>query len=209
MINFLILFASIFTFNTFSQERTLVVKSALFDKTQISFILIENTKPAVALKVNAEPLIAVKKQIETMFNQGKELKSPTDALIEVVSAEEMQLLTAKLSNSDIISLTNSISKEMINFGISCLGSASLVVNNVTESAYFFIHKRESLIFVRREIQRLYELKGGDKNSFDPEAYLPNLSLAFTNIDLNKVDGIVRDYSTCLKNIKVITEEISR
>ncbi|KAI9297902.1 hypothetical protein K502DRAFT_362930 [Neoconidiobolus thromboides FSU 785] len=156
---------------------------------------------------------------EQHFNQS--LQNRGEAHITVITPPEYELLTTV--GIDIIQLNQLIdfffknnTIQNVQFHPYCLGSSTLNINynnsTITSTAYFVILSSSTieykpiieLINLRYFIQNYYLLNGGEYNLFKPRDFFPHITLGFTIRDLFEQDGLLKNPSTCINNIKTIS-----
>lgn len=97
-----------------------------------------------------------------------------------------------------MALENNI--QSLNWTAECVGTASLVINNNTETVYFVVVNSPALFELRKKINEAFIRNGGDKKAFDPNKYEPHVTLGYTKRDLFMEDGVSKNKISCWKSL---------
>ena len=128
------------------------------------------------------------------------LKNRGEAHITVVTPiEYYDVLKSKISIQEIEELAIRIGIQSADFKIKCLGRGKLKVNNKTDETYYIVVDSDKLLAIRKEIQSLFEKKGGLVNSFNAATYYPHITVGFTSRDLHESDGVIKNSETCISD----------
>ncbi|KAG0211675.1 hypothetical protein BGX28_007569 [Mortierella sp. GBA30] len=91
------------------------------------------------------------------------------------------------------------------FGIECLGRVQVVSkpDNVFQQAVQIILKNfEDIVDYRRDVFKLFVKKGGNPALFDPENFLPHITLGFKHRDIFVEDGVFKGKNACIHKMVV-------
>lgn len=123
---------------------------------------------------------------------GRPLKNRGEAHITVITPPEWAILGRKIRGDEIGARFEENLYQSSMYEPVCVGRASLM----GMSTYFVVVKAPDLLKFRREIARLFELRGGQPGLFNPEKYSPHITLGFTERDLHEQDGAIKNESSC-------------
>lgn len=73
-----------------------------------------------------------------------------------------------------------------------MGRGQLEINGKTEETYFVIVKSPELLKVRKAVYKEFICRGGNAEDFDPAAFYPHITVAYTLRDLHIQDGVKKD-----------------
>lgn len=142
-------------------------------------------------------------QLETSYQV--KLKTRGEAHITVITPVEYWnvLKPAGLTMQEIIQAALKLKIQNAKFEVVCLGRGTAQLDNKPEQTYFVVVRSEDLVNIRKEIHRLFILKGGDRTKFDPLRYYPHITLGFTKRDLHESDGIIKGANSCIQGVRLI------
>lgn len=196
----LILYASL----SFAAVPKYYLSSKVFENKDLPFISHQGPGPFdsyLTMEVQFEPIADLFKQL--LIDQRTVLTNRGEAHITVVTPVEYhEILKSKLSMADIDDIARKQKLQESLFTVVCLGEGNLEINNKLESAFYVVVRSPALLKVREEIQKAWIAKGGDKELFKPEYFYPHITLGYTVRDLHISDGVVKDESTCIRDIKI-------
>lgn len=125
-----------------------------------------------------------------------------EAHITLITPPEFdKILSRKVSIQEIDSLVERMKIQESPYKRICIGKASVKIQGQDESAYFVVVESDRLFAIRKAIQDLYVAKGGGAQDFNPEAYSPHVTLAYSKRDLHAEDGAVKDASSCIFTLR--------
>lgn len=180
------------------------LSTKVFDNKDLPFISHRGPGPFdsyLTMEIQFAPIADLFKQL--LLDQRKVLTNRGEAHITVLTPVEFhEILKSKLTMDDIDEIARKQKLQESPFTIVCLGEGSLEMNSKLESAYYVVVRSPALLKVREEIQKAWIAKGGDKESFKPEYFYPHITLGYTARDLHLSDGVVKDESTCIRDIEI-------
>lgn len=153
----------------------------------------------LTMEVQYAPVKKIFEQIQTK-NQLK-LKNRGEAHITVVTPiEYYDVLKSHLTMNEIDRLAQSLNIQAASFEIKCLGRGQVKANDKTDQTFYIVVNSTKLLEIRKEIQKLFEQKGGAVNAFRAELFYPHITVGFTTRDLHESDGVVKNESSCVGDI---------
>ena len=153
----------------------------------------------LTMEVQYSPVKKVFEQIQTK-NQLK-LKNRGEAHITVVTPiEYFDVLKSHLSMNEIDQLAQKLNIQAARFEIKCLGRGQVTAAQKTDQTFYIVVNSEKLLEIRKEIQKIFEQKGGAVNAFKAEQYYPHITVGFTTRDLHESDGVIKDEKSCVGDI---------
>jgi hypothetical protein len=148
-----------------------------------------------------EAFAALTKHIEKV--EKTTLQTRGEAHITVITPPEMKILNKNLSPTEIQRLADGWDLQKTPFRALCVGRGQRDL----DKTYFVVLVSEKIFQFRGEIQKLFEKKGGEKESFNAEDYHPHVTLGFTNKDLHIQDGVIKDERSCFYLFDKETENL--
>lgn len=180
------------------------LSSKVFENKDLPFISHQGTGPFdsyLTMEIQFEPIADLFRQL--LIDQRTVLTNRGEAHITVLTPVEYhEILKSKLSMADIDDVARKHKLQSSSFKVVCLGEGNLEINNKLESAFYVVVRSPDLLKIREEIQKVWIAKGGDKELFKPEYFYPHITLGYTVRDLHISDGVVKDESTCIRDIKI-------
>lgn len=156
----------------------------------------------LVMDVKYPPVADLYKQLLVAI-KGVSLINRGEAHITVVTpVEYTEILKSKLSMTEIDDIAKKNKIQDSKFEVVCVGKGSLEVNSKTEDAYYVVVRSPDLLKIREEIQKLFIMKGGDKDFFKPQYFYPHITLGFTLRDLHVDDGVIKDESSCVYDLEI-------
>lgn len=153
----------------------------------------------LTMEVQYEPVKNLFEQIQTQ--KKLKLKNRGEAHITVVTPiEYYDVLKTHLSMNEIDQLAQTLNIQAARFEIKCLGRGQVKVGEKTDQTFYIVVNSAKLLEIRKEIQKLFEQKGGVVNSFKAEQYYPHITVGFTTRDLHESDGVIKNESSCVSDI---------
>ncbi|MBH47747.1 MAG: hypothetical protein CME71_06215 [Halobacteriovorax sp.] len=152
----------------------------------------------LSMDIPYEPVSKLFKFLEV--KTGLSLTSRGEAHITVITPiEYFDVLKDKISIEEI----NLIAKEIqtSKFKILCLGQGAKELDGKLEQTFYLVVSSSDLLKIRKDIQTKFISNGGRAENFDPFKFYPHITLGFTKRDLHESDGIIKDTSSCMSNIK--------
>lgn len=127
------------------------------------------------------------------------LKNRSDSHITVITPPEYQtILKPYLSPQAIDNIALSAHIQRSHFKVICIGRGDANENNKLLQTYFLVVESPDLINIRKKIFDAYVKNGGDPSRFDPQNFLPHITLAFTDHDLFESDGVYKQKNSCIE-----------
>lgn len=153
----------------------------------------------LGLNLEFAPFNTLRQDVEKIIKY--KLTNRGEAHITVVTPPEYdKVLKAHLKIQDINKIAKDFKIQSATWKAECVGTASLVIDNKTESTYFVVVTSDELIKLRHKIKQAFEQNGGDRDSFVPEKYQPHVTLGYTKRDLHFEDGVSKDKISCWKTL---------
>lgn len=151
----------------------------------------------LGLNLELPPVSHLREQLETIEinkNQLKQnLKTRGEAHITVLSPPEFAFFNGKFPMVEIEALVKPFLKTA-QWQNLCIGQGHLAQKPEVKT-YFVVIKSQDLLALRRLIKSESE-KRGLISPFNPEEFLPHITLGFTERDLHFQDGVKKDLSSC-------------
>ena len=188
----LALLTSCASFN-FNSGATVTYSPELF--MPISFV--EN-KSHLALNIHFPPLQKIKEQLEATLPVP--LKNRGEAHITVITPPEYEKLKTFLSMAQINALAVQHNIQQLAFTPVCIGRGRLQIDGREESTYFIVLDSKDLLKFRSEIKSAFIAAGGASKDSDENLFFPHITVGFTKRDLHFEDGIIKDKSSCWRNL---------
>ena len=133
---------------------------------------------------------------------GLSLLSRGEAHITVITPiEYFDVLKDKLSIEEINSIAEKNKLQASKFEIKCLGQASKKIDGKLEQTFYLVVSSSDLLKIRKDIHEKFISNGGREKKFDPQKFYPHITLGFTKRDLHESDGVIKDTSSCMSNLK--------
>ena len=146
----------------------------------------------------------LRNQVENYI--GRTLNHRGEAHVTVITPPEFfDVLQKKLSIREIEAIAHKFGLQDSVVSATCVGKGTVVENEQKLETYFLVVESQNLLQIRREIHREFIARGGNRSDFDPEQFFPHVTLGFTMRDLYISDGVVKDKSSCWKDIRVSTK----
>ncbi|KAI9477070.1 hypothetical protein BDB00DRAFT_859686 [Zychaea mexicana] len=117
--------------------------------------------------------------------------------ITVITPPEFSILaTANVTIDEINEIALKYRIQKTKFDMVCLGKESVAVEDELYIVYQIIVDAPNLEAIREAIFKLYVSKGGNSALFDPHAFWPHITVAFTVGDLFEADGVYKGWNVC-------------
>lgn len=191
-------------FEAFSVTPKYGLSRKIFDNSKLPFISHQGPGPLenyLSMEVQFEPVADLFKQL--LVHERSTLTNRGEAHITVLTPVEYhEILKSKLSIKEIDELAKKHKLQQSTFTIVCMGEANLEINNKVESTFYIVIRSPDLLKLREEIQKAWLAKGGEKEMFRPEYFYPHITVGYTLRDLHMNDGIIKDESTCVRDINL-------
>lgn len=130
------------------------------------------------------------------------LQSRGEAHVTVITPlEYYDVLQDKVSLEEIDNIANNFGIQSSELELLCVGRGQKEIGGKIESTYFVVAQSQNLLNIRKEIQKLYEERGGEPSAFKADNYFPHVTLGFTLRDLHESDGILKDQRSCVAQFK--------
>lgn len=144
-----------------------------------------------------EPFLKLRGLLETHF--GKSLAyykgwSPSgEAHVTVITpVEYWQVLRPYLTIEEINQIARKHHIQAAKITLLGMGCGQLEINGKTEETYFVIVRSPKLLKVRQAVYKEFIRRGGNAKDFDPAAFYPHVTVAYTLRDLHIQDGVKKD-----------------
>jgi 2'-5' RNA ligase len=147
------------------------------------------------------PVATLKEQLEAELQTG--LKGRGEAHITVISPPELKQLRSLLSLEDIHAVVEKSHIQATPITILCLGRAEVKTQNRQLATYFIVVEAVGLRALRERIDQVFEARGGRVEAFDPGLFDPHITVGFTDRDLHRQDGVVKNRSSCYRPITLV------
>jgi hypothetical protein len=134
---------------------------------------------------------------------GLHLTTRGEAHITVLTPIEFQKLRRVVSIREINELATQAGIQKSIVDIRCLGRGKLTIADKEESAFFVVVKSPELLAIRGKVAALFLSKGGRASEFNPDTFYPHITIGFTKRDLHFEDGIVKDETACIADLKMV------
>ena len=129
------------------------------------------------------------------------LKNRGEAHITVITPPEYDKISSKVKISEINTIAEKLGIQTVPYKLLCIGRVEKTLDQKSESAYFAVVESEKLFEIRKKIQDLYIQRGGKAGEFNAELFFPHVTLGYTLRDLHYEDGVKKDASSCVFQIK--------
>ncbi|KAF9582365.1 hypothetical protein BGW38_000292 [Lunasporangiospora selenospora] len=103
--------------------------------------------------------------------------------------------------NDLASRKNRLQKSK--FAIECLGRVQVVTKNdgvFQQSLQLIVKRSRDLIKFREDVFKIYVKKGGNPALFDPENFMPHITIGFRGRDIHAEDGVFKRKNACIRRI---------
>ena len=143
------------------------------------------------------PFEAYRAQIESETKEH--LISPGEAQITVLRPAEWTLLQQKLTKEEIEKVTTDANIQQMSFESVCIGMSKKMEKDHELKTYFLVIKSPELLQVRHQLYDLYQTRKDKdrKDQFDPDHFNPQITLGFTDRDLQEDDGVTKNENSCV------------
>lgn len=157
-------------------------------------------KSYLAMNLPYAPYKALYEQVQE--KEDRPLNNRGEAHITVVTPVEFdKVLKKHITIAEINKIAEEAKIEETPFTPVCIGKAEKMLSGHLEKVYFVVVESPALIDLRGKIEDAYVKNGGSEQDFVPEKFLPHVTLGYTARDLHIEDGVVKNKSTCLYNLK--------
>jgi 2'-5' RNA ligase len=146
----------------------------------------------LSLEVPYAPVSSLRTEIEQAAGANAHLKNRGEAHITVVTPPEAQALKSKLSMNEIEKIARAMDLQSADLTLECIGVGS----KGTLQTVYVVVQSQRLLEVRRAVRDRFVSLGGKATAFNADAYLPHITLGFTDRDLFESDGVVKDVASC-------------
>jgi hypothetical protein len=146
----------------------------------------------LGLQLPPEAFIDFKQRLE--LAKGP-LRSRGEAHITVLTPPEFQSFNGKIPMTQIEKRVRGV-VQSARWSVICLGQGTAKADPKLKT-YFVVVESPDLLAVRRVIKNMAERRGTGAE-FNPEAYAPHITIAFTERDLHLQDGVLKDSTACQK-----------
>lgn len=155
----------------------------------------------LAMDVNFSPIEDLFKQFS--IEEKLKLKNRGEAHITVITpVEYYDTLREKITIEEINKIAQDLGIQSSKFSASCIGRGTVKLDGESESTYYVVVSSKSLIRIRKEVERLFISRGGDRSKFFATNYHPHITLGYTKRDLHESDGVIKDLHSCYKDITI-------
>lgn len=156
----------------------------------------------LALDLPYEPYRQVFEQLQRRLlvddrEAKKVLQSRGEAHVTVITPPEFSRLQSHMAINEIDEISRKMKIQDIRLEAVCLGEGKAEVNGRREFTYFVIIRSNDLLGIRREIEKTFRRKGGDRGQFHAERYYPHVTIGFTKTDLHESDGVIKSEQSCV------------
>ena len=159
-------------------------------------------KNYLTMNISFAPMADLFRQL--LIDQRKPLTNRGEAHITVVTPPEYQFVLGKLVTIDEIDEIASKNRiQNSTFHVICVGRGEKVIESKLEQTYFVVVDSDDLLSIRKQVEKLYLERGGDKGKFSADHFFPHITLGYTKRDLYEQDGIKKDKRSCWKNINIV------
>lgn len=153
----------------------------------------------LGLNLSFGPFDQLRKDVEVVIKN--KLLNRGEAHITVITPPEFdKILKAHLKIEDINQIAQSAKIQTIKWSTECVGTASAVIDNKTETTYFVVVNSPELLNLRMKIKEAFVRNGGNAKDFRAEKYQPHITLGYTKRDLHEDDGVSKDKISCWKSL---------
>jgi 2'-5' RNA ligase len=125
------------------------------------------------------------------------LQSRGEAHVTVVTPPEFSRLQSHMAISEIDEISRQMKIQDSRLEGVCLGEGQAEINGRREFTYFVVVRSNDLLGIRREIEKTFRRKGGDRGQFHAESYYPHVTIGFTKTDLHESDGVIKSEQSCV------------
>lgn len=178
--------------NTATQLEPFELDPGIYATSHLSF---ESSSGADYLAMNVPYAPVHKIDVELMRRLGKILRDRNESHITVITPPEFQSISAHISMSEIKTLAKTMNLQASAFKVRCLGRGKARGGLET---YYIVVVSDALVTFRQAIEEQVKANGG---SFDAEHFYPHITIGFTARDLHESDGVIKDETSCIADIK--------
>ncbi|KAI9260752.1 hypothetical protein BDA99DRAFT_560811 [Phascolomyces articulosus] len=173
------------------------ISKKVYDTKKIDFLPHENW---LGMELDYQYVAPVAKALNTteipLLTRG-------ESHITVVTPPEFDTLaTANVTIEEINQIALDYKIQKSKFKMICLGKEAVKVDNDLYIVYQIIVDAPNLEAIREAIFRLYVNKGGNSALFDPNAFWPHITVAFTIGDLFENNGVYKGLNVCHSPLKI-------
>jgi 2'-5' RNA ligase len=185
-------------------EGTYPLAAEVQNTTYMPFVRHESSAPFgsyLSMNIPYAPVLGLHDDVKGVA--GLDLITRGEAHITVVTPPEYDgALKSYLSIKKIHDLAERLEIQETPFKVVCLGKGEKVEGTKTLTTYFIVVKSPELLKIRREIRDAFVKAGGDPKAFVPEEFYPHITVGFTDRDLHREDGVVKDDRSCTANLEL-------
>ena len=151
----------------------------------------------VGLKLFYPQIEKTRGQLEAII--GHDLKNRGEAHITILNPAEYAQVRQTLSRAELKAVLQAKEIGAEQIVPICIGKGEAVIDGKPEQTYFLMVASIAINRVRSHITSAVAAKGG---SFPlPKVYNWHITLGFTKRDLHSSDGVIKDASQCVYDIK--------
>ncbi|KAJ3252202.1 hypothetical protein HK103_001769 [Boothiomyces macroporosus] len=135
------------------------------------------------------------------------LKTRGEAHITVIQPPEFDdTLKGFLTMDQVNKIVLDNNLQSTPFKIVCLGHSSQIDDlavGVRHNVYNLIVESTGLVQIRRKVYDAFVAAGGDPSNFNPDDFLPHITVGYDERDWFEADNVYKTKHTCIKDIDII------
>ena len=155
----------------------------------------------LSVDIPFEPVsnLFLKLKERVLADYGLNLKNRGEAHITVVTpVEYFDELKQFVKIEEIQELANKKQLQNSKFKILCIGEG---LKNEMRT-YYIVVKSKKLLEFRKELWKLYNVRGGRNLKTSAEKFYPHITLGFSKRDLHESDGVIKSSKSCKFSLQV-------
>lgn len=147
----------------------------------------------------AIPLVfapVAKLRAELEKRTGKTLLHRGEAHLTLITPPEWAILSQVLRMKDVEALAAKKKVQERPFTVRCVKKVTATLAGATEESWFIAVSAPELLDFRKDVWRLYMVKGGPSDDFNWRRWAPHITVGFTKRDLYDEDLINKEKADC-------------
>lgn len=161
--------------------------------------LAAHEKNYLEMRLNFEPFAEMRQVVEK--REGLVLKNRGEAHVTVITPPEFKKIQHLIPMKEIQQIAWNNGLQETPLKLICIGKGQHREGPALGVTYYVVVQADRLFEIRRKIADAYVQKGGQTSEFMPDLYYPHVTLGFTTRDLHLEDGVVKDESSCVFQLK--------
>ncbi|KAJ3274741.1 hypothetical protein HDV01_002263 [Terramyces sp. JEL0728] len=184
------------------------VDAALLDSSKVPFSNHTGTALFSSYVIQNLDFTLVKPVFDFVNATVGNLKSRGEAHITVIQPPEFDnSLKGFLTMNQINKIVLDNNLQSTPFKIVCLGHQSQIDNlavGVRHNVYNLLVESPGLVLIRRKVYDAFVAAGGDPSNFNPDDFLPHITVGFDEKDWFEADNVYKTQHTCVKDVQLVS-----